>query len=174
MLWQNPNREGVSSRLNYTQFSMYSLLAKVNKKSESNGRWNVALELRKTHFFLKTALLCKFTSICCCRALILCKKLTYKCEWAQKSYREKNQLISNNSVNQSPENICKFNSKVQFNLKQTFVKHFEVGSKLYLEILTLVQRYFKLEVFRKMPHLTHFGAEMVIVLLAQQKFSDKI
>ena len=25
-----------------------------------------------------------------------------------------------------------------------------------------------------MPHLTHFEAEMVLVLLAQQKFSDKV
>ena len=176
MLWQNPNQEDVSSRLNYTQFSMYSLLAKAKKSSESNGRWNVTLEFRKTQVCLKMPFFCKFTSIGCCRALILGEKLTYKSEWAHKSNREIIQLNSNNSVNcfGHPEKFCKFTSKVQFKSKQTFVEHFEVSSKPYLEILTLVQRYFKLEVFRKMPHLTHFEAEMVRVLLAQQKFSDKV
>ena len=70
--------------------------------------------------------------------------------------------------------FCKFTSKAQFKLKQTFDVHFEVGSKSNFEIPTLVQRYFKPEVFRKMPHLTQFEAEMVIVQLAQQKLSDKV
>ena len=68
----------------------------------------------------------------------------------------------------------KFTSKAQFKLKRMFFVQIGVSSKPFYETLRLVARYFKPELFRKMPHLRHFEAEMVVVLLAQLKVSDKV
>ena len=48
------------------------------------------------------------------------------------------------------------------------------GSKPFFETLTLLPRYFKPKVFRKMTQRTHFGAKMVVVMLAQLKISDNV
>ena len=63
----------------------------------------------------------------------------------------------------------KLTLETQTRLKQTFVAQILVGSKPSFETLTLVPRYFKYEVFRKIQHFSQFEAELVIVLLAQKK-----
>ena len=70
--------------------------------------------------------------------------------------------------------FCKFTIKEQFKLGQTCVVKIWVSSPPYFEKLTLVPRYFKPDVFLKMPYLTLFEAEMVIVPLAQLNISDKV
>ena len=70
--------------------------------------------------------------------------------------------------------VCKFTSKAQFKLKQKFVVQIGLNSKPYYETLPLVPPYFKPEVLRKIPHLTHFEAEIVVVLLVKLKISQKV
>ena len=69
--------------------------------------------------------------------------------------------------------LCEIISKNAIQVESNVVQ-VELSSKRYYETLTLVSRYFKPIVFPKKPHLTHFAAEMIMVLGQQQKIKDTL
>ena len=64
------------------------------------------------------------------------------------------------------KHFCKLTSKMQLELKHTFPVQFVLNSKENYETLQLVHASMNLS---RVPHLPHFGAEVVIVLIVQSK-----